>query len=190
MLVGGVIDDQLGDDLQPAAMRLVDEVAKVIERAVVGVHVAVVGDVVAVVAQGRRIERQQPDRVDAQLLNVIEPLRESGKIADAVARRIVKRLDVHLIDDGVLVPERISRRIAAGGLQPRKRRARRAHRRSAARVPSVGCEIGSSVMMKVALESCCNARHARQGSPARLSAHIRTSRERLVGAPPADAWRG
>ena len=83
------------------------KLAEVLERAVVGMHVGVVGDVVAVVAQRRRIERQQPDRVDAELLDVVEPLGQPGEVADAVAVGVVERLDVHLIDDGVLVPERV-----------------------------------------------------------------------------------
>ena len=107
MLIGGVVDDQFGDHLQAAAMRFVDELPKVLQRAVVGMYVGVVGNVVTVVAQWRRIERQQPDGVDAQLLDVIELLRQAGEVADAVAVGVVERLDVHLVDDGVFVPKRI-----------------------------------------------------------------------------------
>jgi hypothetical protein len=107
MLIRGVIDHELGDHLQPAPMGLLDEMTKVIERPVIRVHVAVVGDVVAVVLERRGIERQQPDGVDAELLDVVEPLRQPGEIADAVVVRVEERLDMHLIDDGVLVPERI-----------------------------------------------------------------------------------
>ena len=38
VLVGGVVDDQLGDHAQPAAMRLAQERAEVLERAVVRMH--------------------------------------------------------------------------------------------------------------------------------------------------------
>jgi hypothetical protein len=107
MLIGGVVDDQLGDHLQAAAVRLGHEPAKVLQRAVVGMHVAVVGDVIAVVAQRRGIEGQQPQRVDAELLDIVEALRQAGEVAEAVAVRVVERLDVHLVDDGVLVPERV-----------------------------------------------------------------------------------
>jgi hypothetical protein len=63
VLVGGVVHDQLGDHLQAAALRLAHELLEVGARAVVRVHVVVVGDVVAVVLERRGIERQQPDRV-------------------------------------------------------------------------------------------------------------------------------
>ena len=52
MLVGGVIDDELGDDAQPAPVGFLDEGAEVIARAVLRMDVVIVGDVVAVVAPG------------------------------------------------------------------------------------------------------------------------------------------
>ena len=72
MLIGGVIDDQLDHDLQAACMRLAQELTKVLHGAVVRMHAQVVGDVVAVVAQRRREERQQPEAGDTQILDVIE----------------------------------------------------------------------------------------------------------------------
>ena len=104
MLVGGVVDDQLGDDADAAPVRLGDEAAEVAHVAVGRIDRAVVGDVVAVVAQRRGIEGQEPDRVDAEALDVVEPLHQAGEIADAVAVGIVEGLDVQLVDDGVLVP--------------------------------------------------------------------------------------
>ena len=71
----------------------------------VRVDVAVVGNVVAVVAPGARIERQQPQRGDAEIAQIVEPLGEAGEIADAVAVAVLERLDVQLIDDRVLEPQ-------------------------------------------------------------------------------------
>jgi hypothetical protein len=51
VLIGRVVDDQLGDHAQPAAMGLAQECAKILEAAEIGVDVVVVGNVVAVVAQ-------------------------------------------------------------------------------------------------------------------------------------------
>ena len=72
--------------------------------AVGGMHRSIVGDVVAVVAQRRGIERQQPDRRHAERLDVVEPFEQAGKVADAVAVGVAEGLDVQLIDDGVAVP--------------------------------------------------------------------------------------
>src|SRR5262249_34951294 len=64
-----------------------------------------VGDVVAVVASRRRLERGEPERVDAQALEIVEPATEPFEIAAAVAVAVHERLDVEAVDDGVLVPE-------------------------------------------------------------------------------------
>ena len=66
----------------------------------------VIGDVVAVVAQRRRIERQQPDRGHAEVLQIVELRGKPAEIADAVAVAVVERADVELVDDRVLVPLR------------------------------------------------------------------------------------
>ena len=77
------------------------------ERAVVRIDVVIIGDVVAVIAQRRGIKGQKPDGGDAQFLEIIELLDQAAEIADAVAVAVVERLDVQLVDDRVLVPERI-----------------------------------------------------------------------------------
>src|SRR5688500_11960069 len=40
-------------------------------------------------------------------MNVVELLRQTDKIAGAVVVGVEERLDVHLVDDRILVPERI-----------------------------------------------------------------------------------
>ena len=59
---------------------------KSLERAVGRVDLGVVGDVVAVVAQRRGIERQQPERGDAEVLQVVE-LARSGRGSRRCRRR-------------------------------------------------------------------------------------------------------
>ena len=53
---------------RPRRWACVEELLEVVERAVVRVDVGVVGDVVAVVLERRRVERQQPDGGDAEVL--------------------------------------------------------------------------------------------------------------------------
>ena len=102
--VGGVVQDELGDDAQPAAVRGAQERPEVAHRPVVGVHLAVGRDVVPVVAKRRGVEGQEPDRGDAEVLQVVEPLGEAAEVADAVAVRVGERPHVQLVDDRVLVP--------------------------------------------------------------------------------------
>ena len=107
VLVGGVVDDQLDHDLHAALVGGVEELLEVVEGAVAGIDVDVVGDVVAVVAQGRGEEGQQPEAGDAEVLQIIEAREQAGEVADAVAVGVAEGADVQLVDDRVFVPERI-----------------------------------------------------------------------------------
>ena len=104
VLVRRVVDHQLGDHPHAARVRHCDEPPGVGQRAVVGMHAAVVADVVAVVEPRRRVERQQPDRVDAEIGDVVELGDQAGEIANPVVVRIEERFQMELIDDRVLVP--------------------------------------------------------------------------------------
>ena len=107
VLIGGVVDDQLDDDLHAALVGSVEELLEIVEGAVGRIDVDVVGDVVAVVAQGRGEEREQPEAGDAEVLEVIEAGEQAGEVADAVAVGVLESADMELVDDGVLVPEGI-----------------------------------------------------------------------------------
>ncbi|VCU07348.1 hypothetical protein RHODGE_RHODGE_00450 [Rhodoplanes serenus] len=108
MLVGGVVDDQLGDDLEAAPLRLLHEAAEVLHRAEVGIDPPIIGDVVAVVAAGARIERQEPQRGDAEVLEIVELRGQAAEVTDPVVVAVEERLDVDLIDHRVLVPHRVA----------------------------------------------------------------------------------
>ncbi len=107
MLVGGVVDHELGDDTQAPPLGFVHEAAEVAHVAELRVDIAVVGNVIAVVAPGAGIEGQQPQGGDAEVAQIVEPLGQAGEVADAVMVRVLERLDVQLVDDGVLEPEAI-----------------------------------------------------------------------------------
>ena len=108
MLVGGVVDDELDEDLHVALVSGGEEELEVFDGAVAGVNGGVVGDVVAVVAQGRGEEREKPEAGDAQVLEVVETGDETGEVADAVRVRVLEGADVQFVDDCVFVPEWIS----------------------------------------------------------------------------------
>src|SRR5207237_7690080 len=57
--------------------------------------------------QWRGVERQEPQRGDPEILQVIELAREPLEIADPVIVGVKERLDVQLVDDRVLVPKRV-----------------------------------------------------------------------------------
>src|SRR5438128_8609156 len=88
-------------------MRRIKKGAKIIKGAEVRIDVEIIGDVVAVITQWRRIKRKKPDGRDAELLQIIQFLDQATKIAHSIAVTVAKRLDVQFVDDRVLVPKRI-----------------------------------------------------------------------------------
>ena len=107
VLIGGVIENQFGDDPQTAFMREVEEGAEVIQRAVAGIDGEIVGNVVAIVLERRWVEREQPQGGDAEFGEVIQPINETTEIADAIAIAILEGFDVKLVNDGAFEPKGI-----------------------------------------------------------------------------------
>ena len=110
----GVVHDEVGDHADPALVRRLDELAEVLDRAVVRVDVVEVGDVVAAVAERRRVQRQQPDAVDPEPLEVVELVGHPAQVARAVVVAVEERARVDLVEDGVLEPERVALEPLAG----------------------------------------------------------------------------
>jgi hypothetical protein len=109
MLIGGVIDDELGEHPQLSPPGLLHETTEIHHRAEIGIDGAVVRNVIAVVMAGRGIERQQPKSRDPEILEVVEFFGQSCEIADAVVVAVGECLDVQLINDCVLEPQPRSR---------------------------------------------------------------------------------
>jgi hypothetical protein len=105
VLVGGVVHHHVGDHPDAAGVGRLEEVVEVAEGAVVGQDREVVADVVAAVAQRGLVDRQQPDAVDPQPLQVVEPLGQPAEVALAVAVAVLEPPDVQLVEDRGLVPE-------------------------------------------------------------------------------------
>ena len=95
----------------PPGVRRLDQLVHVVDVPVVGVDRGEVGDVVAAVPQGRSVERQQPDAVDAQPLEVVELLGQPAEVARAVAVGVEEAADVDLVEHRALEPQRL-------GLEP------------------------------------------------------------------------
>ena len=103
---------------RPRSVRGLDEEPEVLDGAVVLVHVVEVCDVVPAVAERRRVERQQPDAVDAEPLEVVELVGHAAQVARAVVVPVEERARVDLVEDGVLEPERVALEPALPGARP------------------------------------------------------------------------
>jgi hypothetical protein len=86
-------------------MRRVKERTEIVESAEIWIDVEVIGDVVSVIPQRRRIKGQEPNGGDAEFLEVIQFLDQSAKVTHPVPVAVAKRFDVRLVDDCVFVPE-------------------------------------------------------------------------------------
>src|SRR2546423_7369661 len=86
-------------------MRFFEERLKIVQRSVNRIDGIIICDVVPVVLERRRIEGQEPNGGDTEIVQVIEPLSEAAKIANSIGVAVRKGADVDLVDNGVLVPE-------------------------------------------------------------------------------------
>src|SRR5262249_25440243 len=84
-----------------------DELAEVLDRAVVGMDGEEVRDVVPAVAERGLVHRQQPEAVDAEPLEVVELLDQAAEVARAVVVAVEKATDVDLVEDGPSEPQGI-----------------------------------------------------------------------------------
>ena len=100
-----MVDDQLNHDLHVSLMGRGEESLEVVDGAITGIYVDVVGYVIAVVSQWRRKEREQPETGNTKLLKVVEARDEARKVTYAIAVGVLKGADVKLINDCVLIPE-------------------------------------------------------------------------------------
>ena len=102
--VGRVIGHVVNDDTELPPMSFVDEPVEGRERAEQRVDVLVIGDVVAEVGHRRSIERGEPEPLDAQPLEVLEPTRDPIEIAGSVAVGILEAPGVDLIQRSAAPP--------------------------------------------------------------------------------------
>src|SRR5258708_6839465 len=106
MLITRVIQHEFSNHAQPILMSDIQELFEIIQGAVGWIYREIIGNVIAIVPEWRRVERQKPDRGNAKVFQIIQPAQQALKISDAVIIRIAKGFDVQLIDDGFLEPER------------------------------------------------------------------------------------
>ena len=114
-----MVGDDVHHDPDADGACVPDERVELVEIAVVGLDVEVVGDVVAVIGLRRRVARVEPDRVDAEVGEVRQAAADSGEITDAVVVRVGERPHVQLVDDRRLPPREcaVDRVAPVGGME-------------------------------------------------------------------------
>ena len=107
MLIGGMVDNQLGNNFQTTLMRFIEKCSKVVDRTVIGIDIHIIGNIIPIVSQRRRIKRQQPDRRNTKTFKIGQLLAKSLKITNTVIVAVKKCFDMSFINDGILVPLRL-----------------------------------------------------------------------------------
>ena len=116
----GVVHHQVEHDPDAAAVRLGDQPIEVVEGAEQRIDGVVVGDVVADVEAGRRVDRREPDGIDAErplraVVDVVELVDQAGQVTDAIVVAVRERARVDLVDDATLPPV-----VTEGGTRDRR----------------------------------------------------------------------
>ena len=120
VLVGRVVGDPVEDQLDAEGMGIGQEVVEVVERPEEGIDGTEVADVVAEVGHRRPVDRGEPQGVDAEPRQVVEPVADALEVAHAVAVGVGEAPRVDLVHDSGLPPG-----LGHGGTPYGRRRCRR-----------------------------------------------------------------
>ena len=104
VLIARVVRNDVDDHFDAELVCAGDEVVGVADRAETWINVGVVRNVVAAVLLRGRVERGEPQRIDAQVLEVVELGGDAGQVAHAVTVCVSERARIHLINNGVAPP--------------------------------------------------------------------------------------
>ena len=85
MFIRCVVDDQIDQHLHAALFAAVRKFDEIAERAICRIDVVVVGYIVPAIAARRRLKRHEPDRCDAEALQIVEPAHQAFEVTDTVA---------------------------------------------------------------------------------------------------------
>ena len=105
VLVRGVVDDEVDDHADAALLAAMGELDEIAERAVARIDAVIVGDVVAVVLARRGLKRHQPDRGDAESMQVVDAAQQPLEVADTITVRVHIGANGKAINHTILVPE-------------------------------------------------------------------------------------
>ena len=90
MLVGSVVGNEIQNESEPSPMRLGDQSVQIREVPEDPRHIAIICDVKSKIRDGGRINRRNPDSVDAKGHNIIQSSNDPRKIADSIPIAILK----------------------------------------------------------------------------------------------------
>src|SRR3954467_8577858 len=99
-----MVGNEIENNLHLPAMEFGNELIEISERTEDRIDARVVRNIVAEVRHGRGIDWREPNRIDAEPIEIIEARNDSRQISDAVAAGVLKRARVDLVNDPLLPP--------------------------------------------------------------------------------------
>jgi hypothetical protein len=108
VLIRAVVGHEIEDQADAALVQRRHQAVEIVTRAEQRVDADVVRDVVAEVGHRRGIDRADPDRIDAEPGQIVDPLDDSLEIAHPVAVAVLERARINLVDDGLLPPGQLT----------------------------------------------------------------------------------
>ena len=99
-----MVGHEIEDDLKPACVRGVDERVEIGHGAEQRIDAGIVGDIIAEIGHRRGEDRRQPDRVDAEVQQIGQPVDNALDVADPVGIGVLKRAGIDLIEHAVPPP--------------------------------------------------------------------------------------
>jgi len=90
MLVGTVVQHQVQDDVNAAAVGFVQEQVKILHTAKLRVYVEIVRNIIAKIHIGGRVDWRKPDAVNAEVFKIVQALDDTLQIADSIRVGILK----------------------------------------------------------------------------------------------------
>ena len=104
MHIGGVAEHLVHHHLQAPRVGRVQQALEALEGPIVRVDTLIVRSVIAPVPVRRRMDRRQPDAVDAQGRNVVQLGQHPGQIAMPIAIAVEEAADVDVVENRALPP--------------------------------------------------------------------------------------
>src|SRR5688500_16710147 len=104
MLIGGVVNNQLGDDLDILFMGRIQKLLELPDVTISGIDTVVISNIVPVIPLGRGVKWQQPYGGNSQVLEIIQLFHETFKVANAIPVSVTKGLNMGFINDGIFIP--------------------------------------------------------------------------------------
>src|SRR5579864_310170 len=104
MLIGGMVGHKVQDDLKIALVRLFKQRIQVRQGSEERVGIGVIANIVAKIGHRRRIDRGEPERVNAEPLQVVQFAGDPRQVSYPIAIAIEKTAWVDLINHARLPP--------------------------------------------------------------------------------------